>query len=600
MRWLDSAFESGVKPPHSIPARNSLANYVTSTAINRLLNQLGELKNRFGSREHRSVERILSELGRQEVADGETLVRLHETLLFISAYPQSARARTLAESLLRNFAKRVEKLRAAGEDLSPLESPEVSGIAGMSVTDTFSYYIVRWLVRLPQDRVALAWEWFEDENRLAETWPRFMPLLEEDSFVEANVPYQTWLRAASGGAAKDLTWLIRRFASLPKTDMEKAELYDSQKLYVRWSPPYRATRTGMRLATSKVFYHRDPLIQRREVSLQREMENPAPPLERLSAKQGEAILDMAREASTVRYRELYGFTHGDPRRVFKTNLGRGINVFITALPPKRRLPLRAYHAAMIFKNGVPVGYFEGLSLFERMESGFNLYYSFREGETAWLYARILSIFRHLLGVTAFSIDPYQVGYENQEGIESGAFWFYRKLGFRPTSPAVTKLMRSEEKKIASRSTYRTAAKTLRQLAAGSMIFEVDKSKSGDWDRFQVRNVGLAVQRQMAAKHIGNADRFRAEAVKELTRALGIRTNDWREAELRPFSDFAVTLSLVKDLSEWRDIEKRALVRVIHAKTTSDESSYLKLMQKHARLRKAIIKMGSLSGPIEYL
>jgi len=28
---------------------------------------------------------------------------------------------------------------------------------------------------------------------------------------------------------------------------------------------------------------------------------------------------------------------------------------------------------MIFKNGVPVGYFEGLSLFERMESGFNLY-----------------------------------------------------------------------------------------------------------------------------------------------------------------------------------------------------------------------------------
>lgn len=124
---------------------------------------------------------------------------------------------------------------------------------------------------------------------------------------------------------------------------------------------------------------------------------------------------------------------------------------------------------MIFKNGVPVGYFEGISLFERMEGGFNLYYTFRDGETAWLYARILNIFRHLLGVTAFSIDPYQIGFENEEGIESGAFWFYRKLGFRPTRPDVMKLVLNEEKKLASRSNYRTSANTLRKLAGGPMI-----------------------------------------------------------------------------------------------------------------------------------
>ena len=111
---------------------------------------------------------------------------------------------------------------------------------------------------------------------------------------------------------------------------------------------------------------------------------------------------------------------------------------------------------MIFKNGVAVGYFEGLSLFERMESGFNLYYTFRDGETAWLYARTLNVFRHLLGVTAFAIDPYQIGYENEEGIESGAFWFYRKLGFRPTKPDILKLVLQEEKKIASRPGYRTS------------------------------------------------------------------------------------------------------------------------------------------------
>ena len=255
---------------------------------------------------------------------------------------------------------------------------------------------------------------------------------------------------------------------------------------------------------------------------------------------------------------------------------------------------------MIFKNGVPVGYFEGISLFERMESGFNLYYTFRDGETAWLYARILNIFRHLLGVTAFSIDPYQIGFENEEGIESGAFWFYRKLGFRPTRPDVMKLVLNEEKKLASRSNYRTSANTLRKLAGGPMIFELDKplraspteSRPGDWDRFQVRTIGLAVQRHMATKYEGDAEKFRSAAVKELARVLDVRTSEGREAELLVLSDFAVTLSLIEDLSEWSNAEKRALLKIIRAKAASDESSYLKLMQKHARLRRALIRIGS--------
>lgn len=560
-------------------------------STNLLLDQLDESKRRFGPGEHGRTEDLLARVTRTNFSDAESLIRLHEVLLFLSAYPQSARVRTRATSLLNNFALRVAALREQEVDVSPLDHPDVSGIAGRDVTDTFTYPIVRWLVTRRPSLVSLYWDWFEDDNRLAETWPRFMPLLEEDAFVEANVPYRTWLRAAAG-PVEDLIWLIERFESLPKTDQEKSELFDSQKLYVRWSPPYEATRTGMRLAVSKVFYHREPLIQRRDISLERELQNPSPKIEKVTAQQGEAILDLAREASTVRYRELYGFTHGDPNRVFKTGLGRGVDVFLMGLPAERRLPLRAYHAAMIFKNGVPVGYFEGLSLFERMEGGFNLYYSFRDGETAWLYARTLNIFRHLLGVTAFSLDPYQIGYENEEGIESGAFWFYRKLGFRPTQPEIMKLVLSEEKKIRARSTYRTSSRTLRKLAAGPMIFEMENSTKGDWDRFQVRNIGLAVQRRMAGKCKGDAEDFRTASLKELNLFLGTELTDWQEAEQAALTDFAVTLSLLKDLGRWTESEKQALKEIIRSKAGTDESTYLKLMQKHVRLREALIKMGS--------
>jgi hypothetical protein len=571
-----------------------------SISLNHLLDQLDLAKSSFGPRESLTVERLLVRLSRQKLEDVEALIRFHEILLFLTAYPQGARASQLAEAQLRSFRKKVTALSDAEVDLSAFDDPEISGIAGTAVVDTFTFYIVRWLLKRHPTQIAFDWDWFNDENRLAETWPRFMPLLDEDGFVEANVPYPDWLRAAKG-RMKELPWLFKQFELLAKSDREKAELYNSQNLFVSWTPSYRATRTGMRLplGARNIFYHREPLIQRREISLRDELKKPAPVLKRLSRLQGEKILDLARETSTLRYRELYGFTHGDPGRVLKVNIGRGVDIFVMGVPPDKRLPLRAYHAAMIFKNRVPVGYFEGLSICERMESGFNLYYTFRDGETAWLYAHTLHIFRHLLGVTVFTLDPYQIGYENEEGIESGAFWFYRKFGFRSTSPAVMKLVLNEEKKIATRSGYRTPARTLRKLAESPMVFELEqagtplgRSKPGDWDRFQIRKIGLAVQRRMAATNAGDAEKFKSVAAKELMDAIETLSDPWRYGEISTFRDLAAALLLVSDLREWSAAEKQALAKVIHAKTALDESNYLKLMQKHARLRQTIIDLGS--------
>ncbi len=456
----------------------------------KLLDQLDELKNQFTPHSARRVERLLDQLSRKKFDDTDSLIRYHEILLFLRAYPQNAAIVRATEKELRGFSERVSALEV---ELWPLQHPAVSGIAGTSVIDTFSFYIVRWLLQRHPSKVEIYWEWFESENRLAATWPRFMPLLEEDAFVEANVPYREWLEAARQGR-NELAWLVQRFDELPKLENERAELYDSQQLYVRWTPAFPATRTGMRLPATKPFYHRGPLIQRRDVDLRKELVQPVE-LQKLTLRQGESAVDMARDASTVRYRELYGFTHADPKHVYRAELGRGVELFLMGLPAEKRLPLRVYHAATIYKNGVPIGYFEGLSLFERMESGFNLYYTFRDGETAWLYARTLNVMRQFAGVTAFSLDPYQIGHENEEGIESGAFWFYRKLGFRPVRKEVLELTLKEEEKLKTRDGYRTSAATLRRLAASPMIFELEDERRGDWDRFQVRKIGFKAQRE---------------------------------------------------------------------------------------------------------
>jgi len=457
-----------------------------------LLDQLDELKTEFTPAAARKVERLLAHLSRKKFTDTDLLVRYHELLLFVRAYPHNASIVRVVENELRAFANRIAFLEEQEIDITPLEHPDVSGIAGTSVTDTFSFYIVRRLQQQHPSQIGIYWEWFESQNTLAATWPRFIPLLEEDAFVEANVPYREWL-AAARGRRSELAWLIEQFDKLPKPDYERAELYDSQQLYVHWTPGFNSTRTGMRLPGRKLFYHDGPLIQRRDVDLRKELAQPSPKLEKLLPAQGQKALDMAREASTIRYRELYGFTHGDAENVYRAEFGRGVEIFIMSLPQEKRLPLRTYHSVMIYKNGVPIGYFEGLSLFERMESGFNLYYTFRDGETAWLYARVLNVMHHFARVTAFSLDPYQIGFENEEGIASGAFWFYRKLGFRPTEPEALQLAEKEEEKIRTRKGYRTPAATLRKLARSPMIFELDEKRTGDWDNFQLRKIGFRAQ-----------------------------------------------------------------------------------------------------------
>lgn len=567
---------------------------MTSTKCFRLVAELEELKRRFGIAP-RQLEQKLRAVNGCKIGDAESLIRSHETLLFLRAYPPSARVLNQVEKILKSFGQRVSQLRESGADLAPLDEVEVSGIAGTSVTSNFSHQIVRWLVAKYPSQVSIDWDWFEEDDRFGATMPRFLPLLEEDAMVEAHVPYRLWLRAAKG-RRNDPGWIIERFESLKVSNQAKAEFYDSLKLHVIWQFGVRASRTGMKLPARKIFFHRAPLIQRREVSLVKELASPPIPIERLSRAAGEKILDLARETSAVRYRELHGFTYGDSRRVLKATLGRGTEAFVFGVPPENRLPLRAYHAALILKNGVPVAYFEGLSIFERLESGFNLYYTFREGETAWLFGRILRLTRQLLGVTVFSIDPYQVGHENEEGIESGAFWFYRKLGFRPVRPELIKLALVEEQKIASSRGYRTPPRTLRKLAAGHLLFEVPRTERQanvrEWDRFEVRNVGLVLQRRMALEFAGDAQKIRADSARFIKRVLDLDTRRWSEPELRIFESFALVLAMIPGVARWNGSEKQLAARIILAKARGDEALYLRLMQGHARMRAALIGFGS--------
>ncbi|MCU1331731.1 MAG: hypothetical protein JWM08_723 [Candidatus Angelobacter sp.] len=566
---------------------------MTANTAARLLNELEQARTQIGTMKEREIARLLSATGRASFGkDANSLIRFHDLLLFLRAFPSGPSILRQAERLLEQFEPRVKAVLSAGAAADDFAPEEVAGIAGTAVEATFSYPMVCWLVQHYPDEISIQWEDYERDPQRGLIWPRFFPLLEEDSLIEANVPYLNWLKAARG-RQDEVTWLIRQFQRLPANEKEKEALYGSLEIMVRWDMSgSRASRTLSRKPVQEFYFHRAPLIQRRQVSFADELAKPLLQVTALSLQQAEEALDLMKQTLGVRYRELYGTSNATAEWVVQSNVGRGTEVYICGLPPERRLPLRAYLAGLTVKNGVPINYFECSSLFEWTEIGFNTFPAYRDGETAWLYAQTLRLLNQLHGTRAVSVYPYQIGDDNEEAIVSGAFWFYRKMGFRSMNPELEKLAQAEEKKVLAKEGYRTPAGTLRRLSKANVVYELPDAQAGAWDRFSVRNVGLAVQRRMARDFGGDAEAMRKAAVDRLARMINVNPQKLKPQALGAFSDFAVVLSLVPALSRWSSDDKDALREIIAAKARRNELCYLRLMQSHARLRVAILRLGS--------
>src|ERR1700683_5522536 len=202
----------------------------------RLLTGLEPVKSRFDSNSAGLTAKLLSQLSRLEL-DPHQVIRFHECLLFLRAFPNAPSLVPRVENLLNTFHQRLEKLRVLNADMSLFDDFDTSGIAGTVMQDTLSFDVAQWLTRRIPRNVEIAWDdyWddYQAERARGNIWPRFIPLLEEDADVEANIPWQRWLDNARG-AGKALAWLIDRFAQLSLPDRKRAEVYASLRLPLRW------------------------------------------------------------------------------------------------------------------------------------------------------------------------------------------------------------------------------------------------------------------------------------------------------------------------------------------------------------------------------
>ena len=97
---------------------------------------------------------------------------------------------------------------------------------------------------------------------------------------------------------------------------------------------------------------------------------------------------------------------------------------------------------------------------------------------------------------------------------------------------------------------------------------------------------------MAEQFGGDPEKLRRAATKALSQNLHVDIGTWSPLEQSAFENFASVLSLAPELRQWTNLQKQALVDIIRAKVSADESKYLRLLQQHRGLKEIVLRLGS--------
>src|SRR3974390_1682477 len=127
-----------------------------TTALERRLADLERCRYQFGPDPARRILKLLGLVSAARFPDSRSLIRFHEALLFLRAFPQSAAVLRTIARLLNDFHVKVEALLQAGATPDEFDSFEFSGIAGTTMEDTLSFDVAHWLIRRLPDQVEIA------------------------------------------------------------------------------------------------------------------------------------------------------------------------------------------------------------------------------------------------------------------------------------------------------------------------------------------------------------------------------------------------------------------------------------------------------------
>jgi len=547
---------------------------------------LADLRNQFGADVRDWKLALLEALAGRDILDPRLLLEYHEALLFIRVYPDNREIFDLVRQECDRFAVRVRLLRdndpeaAAGLDEEALPETTVS----YRYDHTTIVELVKWF----GNALEIQWEEYEDTEKLDALLPLLSAWPESDGLDLAPVSTEEWVELARGRDQTGLQWLLASLDRLKVPYLARRQLYDGLELPVAWQlGDTPACRTHARVAGGEPFFHGEALLRKMK-RFDREVKRPLERISHASPATARSLIKTIRCALAVRHRGLYPVEYASLDEVVVASCNRGYQLVLFGMKPEYRLPIESDYASLIVKNGYVIGYGVGAILFDQCEIAINIFDTWRGGEAAYIFSQYLRVFHQHFGCTRFRMERYQVGYENDEGLKSGSFWFYRKLGFISEAPDVRALAEKEMAKIKAKSGYRTPIATLKKLAVSDMYYTMKGSPGKPGQVFPLTGLSLAVTKLIGERFGGDRRRALADSAEELGRTLGCRHREqWPAAERLWFERLAPAFSLIPGLAKWASTDKQDLVALIRAKGQPRESRFVRLLTANQKIGRAL-------------
>jgi hypothetical protein len=452
------------------------------------------------------IEKFLENAEAFQFGNSTDLVGFHEALLLLEAYPASASLYERANNLLRNFEvltrRFLRKHKKAAEQLVN------SGLRGTEVHGAFTFPS---LLALRKQYPAYLFLHSFDKGgaEIGSVLKHFLPAVEFEA-VNAENDRDELLNDIFG-KGDHLVHIIDSFHSHNVPPLLRDQLFDDLKIFsgiiLDGKIPDRSTARGI---IRKPFIHSE--IQKRAEPLE-VISRVLPAPENLTKAQEESIILNSLCMLATLNRETDPVSSCAPRGVTLFQLERGISIALFSMDSDRRMPLESYIGYMLFKNGVPHAYGGSWIFGNRALFGINIFEPFRGGESSLTILQLLRVYHQYYGVTAFSVEPYQFGKDNPEGIASGAYWFYYKMGFRSDDKKLAGIAEKEFAKMQKVKSYRSSRATLKKFAESRVTWNINPRVELLPDPSEIsRGVTDFVKK----KYAGN----RAAAVADLRKKIG--------------------------------------------------------------------------------
>ena len=558
------------KPRMSVSAQNALR-----------LRELERIKSEFGRGFAARKRELVASLETARLASAAAVARWHEVLCFLRAYPDDDGLLADVERLLAAFATRrdLARHRSALAD---------SGIAGTDIYFRFFQPTADYLARRHPAALRIDWPEFDERERLERMLSLLVLYGETPGLDEELFDARGWLERLKSPAETDACFLIRRFGALAVDEFVRERMFEELDVPIRLrAGPDTPSRTRARHRRAPVVFQTTPL-RRERPDVARELARPPRSIRAVGESEGAELVHLAREAMITRSRDLDAFAHGDPRDVRLIDCGEGLQFACIGVRPERRLLLEAVYGFLTLKNGVPIGYVLSSALFNSCEVAYNVFETFRGGEAAHVYGRVLAMLRALFAADTFTVYPYQLGHGNEEGLRSGAFWFYHKLGFRPRDRDVLDVLRREEARLRRDPAHRSDRATLARLAAENVYWSKSRARDDVIGVFPLGAIGLAITDSLAARFGADRERGQRVCADEAARLLGQRRwTSLPDGERLAWERWSPLVLILPGVERWSAVERRALARIVRAKGARRESEFSRLFDRHRELRRSM-------------